>query len=144
MRWTPPIAIMLAMALTGLPGCEDKVKKLSSSDYLLVKQHETWRNTRKTLQKDQPDLSLFRSIHIFLGGRTRRRAQKDYTGENKQQVLAKLDSLKARYESEILTLFDLGPIVPTLKPGVTLAQLREAFGEVDKEYRQLEAMTAPK
>ena len=144
MRFSPLIvALYAAMLLPALAGCEDKRSRLSSSAYLLARQHETWNNTRRTLQDDQPNMGLFRSLHIFLRGRTRRRVAKDYTGPDKQQVLDQLDAVGALYQAEVLSLMDLSSPVPKLRGGVTVQQLREAFAKVDQEYRRLEAITAP-
>ena len=134
--------VLAACATLALAGCEDKAKKLSSSEHLLAKQHEAWRNARESLRSSNPNLMYLRSVHIFLRGRTRRRVEKDYTRPDKQEVLAALDALKATYEADIMSRIDARSFQVTLRPGVTLAEVREAFEKSDAQYRRLEAMAA--
>ena len=136
-------AILAACATLALAGCEDKAARLSSSEHLLARQHEVWRNARESLRSSEPNLMYLRSIHIFLRGRTRRRIEKDYTGPDKQEVLDALDALKADYEAKIMSRIDARSFQVTLRPGVTLGEIRAAFEKLDESYGELEAMTAP-
>lgn len=128
--------------LSGLCGCADKAEQLSSSSHLLARQHEVWRRARESLASPSPNLMYLRSVHIFLRGRTRRAVEKDYARPNKEQVLAKLDALKAAYEAEIMSKVAPGSFEVRLRSGVALADVRAAFEKLDGPYRELEAMTA--
>ncbi|KKM16439.1 hypothetical protein LCGC14_1685790, partial [marine sediment metagenome] len=99
-RLTAAAAVCLGLLCVG---CRDKVKDISNSSHLLDMQHKLWEKTRQTLESSQPNLQYVPAVYKYLRIRTRRRVEKDYTGSNKQQVLAALDAIRKRYESEILS-----------------------------------------
>jgi len=141
MRW-----VMVALAAVGGmggAGCsrDDETRKLLAADRTLATQHRIWRKTRQSLNSEKPNLNLIRSVAIYLCKRTRGRVAKNYAGPDKQEVLARLDALKAAYEAKVLSLIDRRSYEVVLKPGVTSRQVRDAFMEIDRDYRALEAMT---
>ena len=138
-----PMVLVVAAALV-LCGCRDKARQLSSAEHILAKQHEVWHNARESIRSAQPNLDYIRSVHIFLRGRTRRRVEKEYTGPNKQDILAQLDALKAAYETHVLSKIVAESYAVRLKPGVTLEDVRGAFDKLDEQYRRFQALTAAK
>jgi hypothetical protein len=138
---TVTVAAAGVLAALALAGCKDEAKSLSNSGYLLKLQHEAWQNTRETLQSENPRLTMLHSVHVLLTRRTPRRVEKGYNGPDKEQLLAKLRSLASKYESEVASKVDMSGNEVRLRAGVTLEQVREAFMNLDPEYRELEAMT---
>ena len=139
----PALLVMAVGALT-LVGCDDPVERISSSEHLLALQHKVWANARETLKTDSPRLPLLTAVGSMIGQRTRLRVENDYEGDNKAEVLARLDEIGKAYLAEIIGKLETTERGVQLKPGVTLAQLRQSFDRLDVEYRKFEAMTTPK
>ncbi|KPK79406.1 MAG: hypothetical protein AMJ81_13290 [Phycisphaerae bacterium SM23_33] len=134
-------SIFAVLGLLALPGCRGKTTSISNSDYLLGLLGEAWNNARESLQSDQPNLDLLRSVHVLLTQRAPSRLPKDYQGSNKQQVLDKLKALGDAYTAEVASKMDFLSQRVRLKEGVKLEHVRAAFMKLDKDYRELEAMT---
>ena len=136
--WFSLLAVAGLAALAA--GCGESAEDVSNSEYLLGLLHESWLNARKGLQAEQPDLGPLRAIHILLARRAPRRVQRDYHGPNKEEVLRRLHALRDAYESRIIPKLDLRNPEVRLQPGASLEELRAAFTELDKDYRQIEAL----
>ncbi len=135
------LAVMAATTI----GCDDPVAELSSGEHLLDMQNKLWAKSRETLKTEKPRLALLTAVAGYVGERTRLRLEMDYHEDNRDEVLAKSKAIGKAYFATIMPKLqhkaDRGV---GLRPGVTLAQLREAFEAIDVEYRAFEAMTAPK
>ena len=140
--WT--LVALAAILLIGPVGCKDEATEMSKADTLLADQHEVWEGARETLHSGQPNLEMLRSVSMYIGGRTLKRVKKDYTGANKEEVIAKLEELKKAYEEKVASKVTMRSPMLQLKPGVTLEDVRKAFDELDGEYRAFQALTAPK
>jgi len=125
-------------------GCRSAPEKLADPDKLLARQHLLWRSARETLATDQPNLMLIRSVEIYLCARTRSSVEAHYEGPDKADILKQLDSLREAYRDKVISLVDPRSFAVHLKPGVTPAQLRDAFMEIDKDYRRFEQLTSAK
>jgi len=135
------LAASLVVLLLAPAGCKDKAKEISSPKYLLRKQHEAWKKARETLKSDQPHLSVLRLADHFLRFRTPRQIEKAYSGDDKQQILAKLRELGKAYRDEIRPKLDMRGNDVRLAQGGTLEQLRQAFDKLDEQYREFESLT---
>ena len=136
-RW---LVLTAAAALLG--GCSgDAAKKVSSGEYLLALQHKTWTNARETLKTGKPALTVLTAAGTMVCGRTRARLEKDYHEANRAEVLAKLDEIGKAYLRGVMPKLAADGNGVRLRPGVTLAQLRQAFDTIDVEYRKFEEMT---
>ena len=137
--------ITTTLAALGLlaAGCGESAEDVSNSEYLLGLLQHSWNGARRSLNSQKPDLDPLRGVHWMLQ-RTPRRIQKDYEGSNKQEVLAKLKALREAYEAEVVPKLELRGAQVKLQSGVSLAEVRKAFMALDPQYRQIEAMTAPK
>ncbi|HET6428408.1 MAG TPA: hypothetical protein VFJ30_08365 [Phycisphaerae bacterium] len=141
MRAKAILSILVAAVLCSpwaLGGCGRGRKKASNSEYVLGLLHESWVNARAGLQKDPPDLGPLRGIHVMLGTRAPRRVEKDYAGPNKQQLLERLITLRDAYEAQIVPKLNLQGMEVVLQPPATADEVRIAFAELDKQYRQIE------
>ena len=125
-------------------GCGESAEDVSNSAYLLGLLQQSWNGAQRSLKSQNPDLDLLRAIHVLLSKRTPRRVRKDYTGANKQEVLAKLESLRDAYEARIVPKLNLRSPQVQLRSGATLEEVRKAFVELDPQYREIEAMAMPK
>jgi hypothetical protein len=121
------------VALAG--GCRDKAAEVSSGKYLLERLDEFWNMARGELQSDRPNLHVFLTIREYLGYRVPRRLEKDYTGPDKGEVLAKARHVWDRFDREVFSRLSSDGGRLGLKPGVTIEGLRSAFAEVDREYQ---------
>ncbi|OPX23988.1 MAG: hypothetical protein B1H04_03130 [Planctomycetales bacterium 4484_123] len=138
MRLLSLLATASLLALAG--GCGESAEDVSNSEYLLGLLHESWQNARKGLQSEQPDLGPLRAIHILLARRAPRRVQRDYHGPNKEEVLRRLHALRDAYEARIVPKLDLTQPEVRLQPGATVQEVKAAFMELDKAYRQIDAL----
>ena len=77
-----PAALALAVLLAPC-GCEDKTEKITTPAYMFELLSKRWSEAKQTLQSDQPNLGVFRTIDHLLRFRLPRRIQKAYTGGNK-------------------------------------------------------------
>ena len=84
---------------------------------------------------------MLRLADHFLRFRTPRRIKKAYSGDDKQQILAKLRELGKAYGDEIRPKLDMRGSKVRLAQGVTLEQLRQAFAKLDEQYREFESLT---
>jgi len=135
------LTALLAATWAHLPGCRDETRRISSADYLLARQHKVWESAAKSLRSDRPNLNLLRSLDMRLDDTIRRMERKgDYTGADKDKVLAKLKEIRAAYKAQVASKLDFSPTDVALKSGVTLDQLREAFEGLQKDYQQLLAL----
>jgi hypothetical protein len=142
-RLTRPCVWALVALAAGLAlaGCKDEMKELSSAERLLAQQHEAWKNAREAFKADQPNLEYIRVVSMLLTGRTKRQVQKKYRGADKDEIIAKLDSLSAAFQERIVPKVELTAPKVVLRENVTIHELREAFNSLDAQYRELEAMT---
>ena len=129
------------LLLAAAAGCKSAPEKLAAPDKLLARQHLLWRNARQTLAADKPNLMLLRSVEIYLCARTRSSVEAHYEGPDKEEILERLAALRQAYRAKVLSLVDPRSFAVRLKPGVTLERVRDAFMEVDKDYRQFEQLT---
>ncbi len=106
-----------------------------------ARQHLLWRNARETLASDKPNLMLLRSVEIYLCARTLSAVDAHYEGPDKEEILKQLTSLREAYRGKVLSLVDPRSFAVRLKSNVTMGQLRDAFMEVDKDYRRFEQLT---
>jgi len=136
-------ALASALLLAAAAGCEDPAARKSTSKHLLALQHRFWREAREDLRSDKPNLGAVMAVAGMVGERTRLRIVRDYTAANKDEVLAALDAIRDAYQAQVLAKLDAGEYAVRLKPGVTVAQLRDAFDKIDVDYRKFEAMTTP-
>jgi len=140
----PTSLLVLTTVAALLTGCRgDPAKKVSSGKYLMALQNKTWTNARATLKTDRPVLTVLMAAGTMVCGRTRARLEKDYHEPNRAEVLAKLDEIGQAYLREVMPKLEADGNGVRLRPGVTLAQLRQAFDAVDVEYRKFEAMVQP-
>jgi hypothetical protein len=121
-------------------GCGGGAEGLSNSSYLLEKLGQAWTNARTGLAAETLNLEPLRGVHVMLG-RTYRRIQKDYTGPNKEQLLAKLAELNTVYEAHILPKLNLRDRAVSLAPGATVEQVRAEFKKLEPAYAEIEALT---
>ena len=133
-------AALAAVGCLAAGGCGESAKDVSNSAYILGLLGEAWGTCRQACQDGNPNLEVFRSIHVLLNKRAPRRIQKDYGGSNKQELLDGLKALAAAYEASVVPKLDLTGQSVTLRPGATMEQVRTAFLALDEQYRQLEAM----
>ena len=143
-RLTRPCAWALAAlaACLALAGCKDEMRELSSAERLMSRQHKAWNNAREAFKADPPNLEYIRVVNMLLTGRTKRQVEKKYHGEDKAEIIQRLDALSAAFQERILPKIDVTAPKVVLRQGVTIAQLREAFDSMDEDYRALEAMTS--
>ena len=135
------LAALLVVSLLAPAGCKNKAKDISTPKYLLARLHEHWKAARETLESDQPNLGVLRTVNHFLRFRVPRRIEKQYGGRDKQQVLAKLRELGKAYRDQVQMKLDTRGNEVRLAPGVTLEQLRQAFAKLDEQYREFESLT---
>ncbi len=133
------LAAATAMVCT-IIGCGGSPKSVSDSKYLLGLLHESWTNARAGIDKNPPDLGPLRGINNMLARRVPRRIEKDYAGSNKAEVLAKITALRDAYTKRISSKLDLRSNVARLRRGAKLQDVRTAFWELDKQYKELEEM----
>lgn len=131
----------LLLALLAVAGCRDEVARISGSDYMLGLLHRYWGEARQTLQTDQPDLSIFSVVDINLKGRVLRSVEKSYSGDNKAEVVAALESITAAFYAEITPKLTARDRRLAVADGVTIEQFRAAFDKIDQDYRKFQAMT---
>ena len=142
MQSTP--SVILACILTGLiglAGCKDAAEKISSADHLLSRQHKACADDLETLRSDQPNYNLVRAA----GGRFRRtlrRVEKDYTGSNKHEVIAKLNLLADRFDAEVAPKLTMASPEVRLQTGVTAEELRTAFESLQADFETLKDLTS--
>ncbi len=134
---------MLVPGLLATAGCGDEAANMSSADALLADLHEVWQNAQKTLQTDNPNLGVFMSVSSYLT-RARRRVETDYTGPNKEEVLAKLDALNSAFESQVASKLTMMDPQIRLKSGVTMEQLRASFASLGEVYQALKSVAPGK
>jgi len=138
------LSLLLTIALAGaVGGCGEDREDISSAEYLLSRQHQAWRNARETLKTDSPNMQQLYALHQLLCRRTPRIIEKKYAGDDREAVLAKIRAIADRYEAEIAAKLTLTPREVVLAPGASLDDIRRVFEELDKDYRELEAMTSP-
>ena len=141
---TTPGLLALAVVAAALIGSDDPAEEISSGEHLLALQHKVWANARETLKTDSPHLPLLTAVGSMVGERTRLRLETDYEEDNRAEVLAKLKTIGKAYLADVMTKLEATERGVQLRPGVTLAQLRQSFDRIDVEYHKFEAMTAPK
>ncbi len=131
----------LALAAAALTGCGDDPEDISSAEYLLQHFHDAWANAKASLESSDPQLTTLFGLHVYLSQRVPRRLEKEYTGTDKAELLAKIKSLGEEYEKTVVEKLDLRHPTPQLKPGVGLDEVRKAFRELEPQYQQIRAMT---
>jgi hypothetical protein len=130
------------VVLLALTGCRSKTEQISSTEYLLPLLHGYWNDARRVLRAGDPNLNVFRAIHVNLRGRVMESVKNSYPGKNKQEVIVKLQAITEAFQAQIAPKLELWGQTVQLRPGVRLEDLRQAFDKIDPEYRQLEAMTS--
>ncbi len=134
--------VVLAVAgLLGIAGCRDKVRESGTAEKSLERLHRHWNAAREGLKTDNPSLSVFRAIDTTLGYATPQRIKDDYTGANKDQILAKLEEVYKLFKDELGSKLNLNAPTVTLGQGATIEDVRQAFDRVDQKYRELEEMS---
>jgi hypothetical protein len=138
------LRILVAVGTAALPvlaGCKDKAEDISSSEHLLARQHQVWEDALETLGSSNPNYNLVAAA----GGRLRRtllRVEKDYTGGNKEQVIAKLQDLADKFDAAIAPKLTMTRPQVVLQPDVTAQELKTAFEKLAGEYEQLKTLTS--
>ena len=132
------LAALLAATSAHSPGCRDETRRMSSADYLLVRQHRLWKRVGESLRSDRPNLNLLRALDVRLDDTLRRMQTKgDYTGPDKDKVLAMLRKIRAAYKAQVASKLDFSPPEVALRPGVTPEDVRRAFEGLQDDYRRL-------
>lgn len=137
MRATPWIIVTCLAAALAAGGCSDPAEDASSADYIFGLLEDAWANARTALASGEPNVGPLYSVGIVLTQRLPRRMRKEYHRPNRQEVLAKLNSLAADYEAGISSKLMVTPGSVVMRPGVTIEELRKTFAALDPRYEDL-------
>ena len=133
-------AAILASACLALIGCKDSAEDVSNSRYVLGLLTEAWQTAHQSCQAGSPNLEALRSVHVLLCQRVPRRVEKDYSGSDKQEVLAELQRLAEAYEAQVASKLVLTGDKVALRSGVAPEDVRSAFMGLEEDYRKLQAI----
>ncbi len=134
------IAAFVGLAIFFWAGCGNEPERVSNSNYLLELLDRTWDNALQSLRSGNPNLDFIRSLDILLATRLVRRMNKDYEGADKEQAIAKLEALRDAFQAKVVSLVDLSAPTATLRPGVTIEQVRFAFEKLIPDYQAFQAL----
>ena len=138
------LAVLLAGAvLAGPAGCKNKAAEMSRYPYFLTTLNERWEIARASLGSDKPDISYVVVLLKDMDGAAEA-LEWSYHGSNRDQAIAKLKDVAAKFRDDLSDKVDLRTPEVRLLPGATAKDVAGAVERAHQDYLQFQPMVALK